>query len=52
MIHIQTRAGAWAAAMDSANRRMMKYKRSTWNRADYNHACRVLDRLMPDPCRD
>lgn len=32
-----------------ANRRMRRYKRVQWNRADWNHACRVLDKLLPDP---
>ena len=49
---IHTRVTAWAIAQDEANKRMRKYKRVVWNRADYNHAIRVLDRLLPDPCRD
>lgn len=46
MSHTLTRADAWAAAMDAANRRMRRYRRTTWNRADYNHAIRVLNRLL------
>ena len=52
MTYIHTRATAWAIACDEANRRMRRYKRIKWNRADWNLACRVLDRLLPDPCRD
>lgn len=52
MICIHTRDSAWAIAHDEANKRMRRYKRVAWNRADWNLACRVLDRLLPDPCRD
>ena len=52
MTCIHTRATAWAIACDEANRRMRKYNRVQWNRADWNYACRVLDKLLPDPCRD
>jgi hypothetical protein len=37
---------ARAAGRDAANERMRKAGRSTWNRADYNLACRVSARLM------
>jgi hypothetical protein len=49
MTCIHTRVNAWAIACDKANRRMRRYKRVIWNRADWNLACRVLDRLLPDP---
>ena len=50
MTCIHTRATAWAIACDETNRRMRKYNRVQWNRADWNYACKVLDRLLPDPC--
>jgi hypothetical protein len=37
---------ARAAATDAANRRMRKAGRSSWNQADYNHACKVFAKLM------
>jgi histone H3/H4 len=37
---------ARAIAKDAANARMRKAGRVTWNRADYNLACRILNRLM------
>jgi hypothetical protein len=52
MTCIHTRVTAWAIACDEANRRMIRYNRVKWNRADYNHAVKVLERLLPDPCRD
>lgn len=52
MIHTHTIPSAWAIACDEANRRMRRYKRVKWNRADWNLACRVLCRLLPDPCKD
>ncbi len=52
MTFIHTRMTAWAIAQDEANRRMRKYKRVKWSRADWNLACRVIDRLLPNPCRD
>ena len=48
--HNQTTA--WDIACKEADRRMRKYKRVNWNQADWNFACSVLDRLLPDPCRD
>lgn len=52
MTCIHTRVSAWAVACGEADRRMRKYNRAVWNRADWNFACRVLERLLPDPCRD
>jgi len=37
---------AYAAGRDEANRRMTKAGRTKWNRADYNEAVRVINRLM------
>lgn len=37
---------AIAAGRDAANRRMQKAGRIAWNRADYNHAARVVARLL------
>lgn len=37
---------ARAAGRDAANERMRAAGRSTWNRADYNHAVKVTNRLM------
>jgi len=52
MTYIHTRVTAWAIAQDEANRRMRKYRGVIWNRADWNYAVKVLDRLLSDPCRD
>lgn len=37
---------AMAAGRDAANRRMAKAGRTTWNRADYNHAAYVVTKLL------
>lgn len=37
---------AMAAGRDAANRRMVAAGRTQWNRADYNHAARVVARLL------
>lgn len=52
MSHIPTLNSAWAIAQDAADKRMRKCRRTTWNRADYNFAIRMLNRILPDPCRD
>ncbi len=44
-----TYAIARAASMDAANAQMRAAHRTTWNRADYNLACRMLNRLYPEP---
>lgn len=49
MTCIHTRATAWAIAQDEANKRMRRYNRVQWNRADYRFAMRFFDRLVPDP---
>jgi len=43
-----TRALAWAAATDEANRHMRRNGRSAWNEDDYNVACEAFYRLWPD----
>lgn len=35
-----------ACGRDAADRRMRAAGRRTWNRADYNAACRASDRLL------
>lgn len=40
---------AWAKATGASDRRMRRYKRRTWNQADYRFAVRLMDRLVPDP---
>lgn len=37
---------AMAAGRDAANQRMAKAGRTSWNRADYNHAARVVAKLL------
>lgn len=37
---------AMAAGRDAANRRMAAAGRTSWNRADYNHAARVVAKLL------
>ena len=37
---------AMAAGKDAADRRMKQSGRTTWNRADYNHAAKVTARLL------
>lgn len=41
-----TIAIARAAAQDAGNARMFKAGRTSWNSADYNHAARVMTRLL------
>ncbi len=52
MTFTHTRVTAWAIACDEANKRMRRYNRVQWNQADWNYAVKVLERLLPDPCRD
>lgn len=37
---------AMAAGKDAANRRMTSQGRTSWNRADYNHAAAVVEQLI------
>jgi hypothetical protein len=37
---------AYASGRDAGNVRMRKAGRTTWNRADYNHAANVTNRLL------
>lgn len=41
-----TYALAMAAGRDAATRRMTAAGRTSWNRADYNHAAKVVARLL------
>ena len=36
---------AMACSRDSANRRMRKQGRTTWNKSDWNHACEVFEKI-------
>lgn len=40
---------AMAAGRDAANRRMAAAGRTSWNRADYNHAAKVVEQLLGKP---
>lgn len=46
---VWTQQLANAAATDAANRQMRASGRTIWNEEDYNLACRVFERLFPQP---
>lgn len=43
---------AMAAGRDAANRRMATAGRTSWTRADYNHAAAVVERLLGPAQKD
>lgn len=47
MSRMMTKAIAYAAGRDVANRAMRKAGRKKWSREDYNAACAEVERLMP-----
>lgn len=40
---------AMAAGRDAANRRAEQAGRTSWSRADYNHAAKVVEQLLGKP---